>query len=439
MQEIRIPASAGDATSRIQSAIDEAAKTPVAVVLEAGTHICGGLRLISNVELRLEDGAVLQFLPDYDAYAAHPVRVVAEGSDRAMISATDASDIAITGKGRMVCGGKHFATGKDAEMGTLIPAAHRPRLLVLDSCTQVTLSEFSVTDSPMWTLHFVNCEGLSIDNVSVENALDMPNTDGIVIDGCRDVTVRRCDISTADDGVVLKTSCRPDGTVVGACERIEVADCRVRSHSCALKIGTESFGDFRDITFRNCEVIASNRGLGIFSRDGGAVENVRFSDISLDCRETPPGFWGSGEALTINLVDRRPETRPAGRISGVIIENISGSMEGAINLYCERRGGIENIEMRTVALHQRPGAYGTALCYDLRPTPADLAEAPASEGRANAWRKGADGRVIGLVDYPGGMPAVFSHNVKGLSLQHIEIDRPKPLPAGFSPNAVTVD
>ena len=436
MQEIRIPAAGSDATTRIQRAIHTAASTQLVVILEAGTHICGGLELISNVELRLEDGAVLQFLPDYDAYAAHPVRVIAEDSDRAMISAAHARNIAITGKGRIVCGGTHFATGEDAEMGTLTPATHRPRLLVLDSCTNVSLSHFSVIDSPMWTLHFVNCTALSINDVRVENALNMPNTDGIVLDGCRDVTVSRCDISTADDGIVLKTSCRPDGTVVGACERIEVADCRLRSHSCALKIGTESFGDFRDISFRNCEVTTSNRGLGIFSRDGGAVENIRFSDISLDCRETPPGFWGSGEALTINLVDRRPETRPAGKISGVIIENITGSMEGAINLYSERKGDIENIEIRTVALDQRPGVHGTARCYDLRPTPADLAGAPGTEGRANAWRKDADGRVIGLVDYPGGMPAVFACNVEDLRLENIAIERPEPLPPGFNPEAI---
>ncbi len=439
MREIRIPAAGDDATARIQRAIDSAAEAPVSVILETGSHVCRGLRLISDVELRFEDGAELRFLPDYDAYAAHRVRVIAEDSDRAMISAEDASNITITGKGRIVCGGTHFATGRDAEMGTRIPAKHRPRLLVLDSCTDVALSHFSVSDSPMWTLHFVNCAGLSIDDVRVENALDMPNTDGIVIDGCRDVAVRRCDISTADDGVVLKTSCRPDGSVVGTCERVEVADCRVRSNSCALKIGTESFADFRDIIFRNCEVVASNRGLGIFSRDGGAVENVCFRDIRLDCRETPPGFWGSGEALTINLVDRRPQTMPAGRISGVIVENISGAMEGAINLYCERGGGIANIEISNVALDQRQGAYGTALCYDLRPTPADLAEAPETEGRANAWRKGVDGRVIGLVDYPGGMPTVFAHNIEGLRLGTIDIGRPEPLPAGFNPNAVVVD
>ncbi|AJY45716.1 glycoside hydrolase family 28 protein [Martelella endophytica] len=437
MREIRIPAGDGEATSSIQQAID--AGGSVIVVLEPGRHRSGGLRLAPNVELRLEDGAELHFIADYDAYAATRVAVIAEDSDRAMIAAAGASNIAITGNGRIVCDGTAFSTGDDNEMGTRIPAKLRPRLLVLDGCEGVRLSGITVTNSAMWTLHFVDCGNVAIENIRVENDLRMPNTDGVVIDGCRDVTIAGCDIATADDGVVLKTSIRADGSISGACERITVSGCRVQSRSCALKIGTESFAPFRDIVFEHCEIVGSNRGLGIFSRDGGPVENVRFSDIRLECQETPAGFWGSGEALTINLVDRRPETRPAGTVTNVTVENISGSMEGAINLYSEHKGGIADITIRNLALSQRPGQYGTAIAYDLRPTPADLVVEPGSTGRANAWRKGADGRVIGMIDYPGGMPGLFAHNVEGLTLENVAIDRPAPLPPGFNTKTVVID
>jgi len=145
--------------------------------------------------------------------------------------------------------------------------------------------------------------------------------------------------------------------------------------SCALKIGTESFGDFKDILFEDCRVVGSNRGLGIFSRDGGAVNGVRFRRVSVDCRETPDGFWGSGEAVTINVVDRR---------------------------------------------------------RDLRPTPADLAPAPEAAGRANAWVMGADGRIVGLLPYPGGMPGIYAENVADLMMEGVEIRRPDPLPADWN-------
>ena len=56
------------------------------------------------------------------------------------------------------------------------------------------------------------------------------------------MTIANCSISTADDGVVLKTSIRDNGEIAGACERITVKNCDVLSRSCALKVGTESFG-----------------------------------------------------------------------------------------------------------------------------------------------------------------------------------------------------
>ncbi|MEJ2003222.1 MAG: hypothetical protein P8X77_17935 [Maritimibacter sp.] len=115
--------------------------------------------------------------------------------------------------------------------------------------------------------------------------------------------------------------------------------------------------------------------------------------IKLDCHETPDGFWGSGEALTINVIDRRPDSRPAGAVRGVVVSEISGQMQGAINLFAERAGDISDVLVDGLSLKQRPGTLGTAQSYDLRPTAADLEADPDAEGRANAWRRGTDGRT----------------------------------------------
>ncbi len=50
----------------------------------------------------------------------------------------------------------------------------------------------------------------------------------------------------------------------------------------------------------------------------------------------------------------------------------------------------------------------------------------------------ADGKVIGLVSYPGGMPGVFASNVENLLLQEVKISRPNPLPEGFHPEPVVI-
>lgn len=432
---IRLAPSA-DATAAIQAAIDRA---PVRVVLDPGLHVSAGLRLRSDVELHLPEGAELSFRPEYAAYADTQVAVTAEDSDRAMIAARGARRIALTGRGRIRANGvAGFALRDDAAMGVRVPADRRPRLLVLDGCSEVTLSDLAIVDSPMWTLHLVDCAAVRIADLTIDNDRRMPNTDGIVLDACRDVTVERCTIRTADDAVVLKTSARDDGAAPGACARIRVAGCVLESRSCALKIGTESHGPFHDIVFEDCRIEASNRALGIFSRDGGTVEGVRFSRIALDCHETPDGFWGSGEALTITVLDRRPG-RPAGAVRDVLVEDVTGVMQGAVALVSERPGGIAGVRLVRVALRQEPGPLGTGQSYDLRPTPADLDPDPEAAGRRNAWRLGTDGRVIGLVDYPGGMPGLFASGVDALGLDDLRVDRPTPLPPGWNPACEIVE
>ncbi|MCU0906273.1 MAG: glycoside hydrolase family 28 protein [Rhodobacteraceae bacterium] len=422
-----------DATAAIQDAIDRA---PVRVVLEPGRHVSAGIRLRSDVELHLEAGAELWFRPDYDAYADTRVLVTAEDSDRAMITARGAERVALTGRGRITGNGvAGFAVGEDAAMGVRIPAALRPRLLVLDGCRDVTVGDLTITDSAMWTLHFIDCEGVRLSGLHIDNDRRMPNTDGIVIDACRDVTIEGCTIRTADDAVVLKTSARDDGGRPGACARVRVAHCLLESRSCALKIGTESHGPFHDIVFEDCRIENSNRALGIFSRDGGTIERVRFSRIRVDCHETPDGFWGSGEALTITMLDRRPE-RPAGVVRDIVVEDITGVMQGAIALVSERPGGIAGVRLARLTLRQEPGPLGTGQRYDIRPTPADLDPSVEAAGRRNAWRLGADGRVIGLIDYPGGMPGLFASGVAGLDLSGLRFDRPALLPVGWNPALV---
>lgn len=414
-----IPASTSDQTAEIQSALDAmTAAGGGRVVLAAGEHPCGALRLRDGNRLHLEAGAILRLTPDYDSLAQHVVSVIAEGSDRALIVAQRATGISITGEGEIAAPGPAYIAGDDPEVGTWVPARLRPRVLVLEDCSDVEIADVRITGSPMWTMHLVACRNVRVTGVRVENDRRLPNTDGLVIDSCHDVLVEDVEISTADDGVCLKTTHRATG--IGTCSNVTVRNCRVSSQSCALKIGTESFGDITGIVFEDCAVVDSNRALGIFSRDGGRIGDVRFSRITVDCHETPDGFWGSGEALTVTVVTRRPEL-PAGPVSGLIVEDISGIMEGAINLVSLVPGGIGSVQLSRITLTQRPGKLGTARRYDLRPTPADLAPPPTASGRPNAWTKGVDGTVIGLIDYPTGLPGLFTSGVDGLSLDDVVV------------------
>ncbi|SMY07278.1 Polygalacturonase [Flavimaricola marinus] len=436
LRESRISPVKEDMTSQVQSMID-GTSGPRRITFSPGVYRCAGLRLSSDLTLHMEEGAELHFHPDYDAYAHTEVAVVAEDSNRAMLVASGAERIAITGQGKIVCdGSRAFSVGEDTEMGVLIPAKLRPRVLVFDQCRDVRIDGLTVEDSPMWTLHFVDCDGMNLRNLAVFNNRQMPNTDGLVIDGCRDVHVERCEIRTADDGIVLKTSARAEGGTTGPCADITVSDCVIESRSCALKLGTESFSPFRDIAFRDIRIEASNRAMGIFSRDGGPVDNVRFERIEVDCNEAPAGFWGSGEAVTINTLDRRPEDGPAGAIRSVVVRKLRGVMEGAINLVAERKGDISGIVLEDIEIVQRQGPLGTGQSYDLRPTYLDRFPTDAAAGRVNAWRLDEDGKVVGVTPYPGGMPGIMIKCVPDITLDQIAIERPVPLPVGWNSDVI---
>ncbi|WP_184398511.1 glycoside hydrolase family 28 protein [Rhizobium sp. BK650] len=427
-----VEAAGGD----IQAALDTIARAGGGTVfLRPGRHLVGPIRLRDNVTLHIEEDAVLAFDPDYRQYSSNTVSVIAEASNRAYMVAQDANNIAVVGKGTIDGGGDAFHTGFDASIGTFTPMAERPRVLVFEDCANIRLEGIQITDSPMWTIHLVRCRDVVARGFHVSNNRQLPNTDGIVIDSCSDVTLSGVIIRTADDGVCLKTSLSDKG--IGRCERIEVSDSVIESKSCALKIGTESFGDIRQVSFLRCKIEDSNRGLGIFSRDGGKVEHVVFRDIEVDCNETPDGFWGSGEPLTITKLARRPE-RPAGAVLSVLVENISGRCQGAVNLFAEEPGGIGGIVLRGIELQMKEGPLGTARQYDLRPTNADLAPAKGAEGRGNAWVRGEDGNIVGLFAYPEGLPGVFAQNVTGLELESVTIHRPQPLPTGWNPETITV-
>jgi polygalacturonase len=435
--EKTVAAAEGDRTRVLQDAFDDVSgRGGGIVVLEAGVHLCGALRLRSNLELRLAEGAVLRAVGGYESFAANTCATIAEDSDRAFLLANGVENLRITGSGTIDGQGHLWNLGPDGDMGVLVPAPRRPRTLVIESARAVVLDGVKIVDSPMWTLHLVGSHGVRIHGVAVENSLLQPNTDGIVIDSCHDVAIEDCRIRAADDGVVLKTSRRTDGLPPGSCERVTVRRTVVQSLSCALKIGTESFGDFIGIDIADCEVRQSNRALGIFSRDGGEVRDVRFRRIVVDCHETPDGYWGSGEAITVNVVDRRPDERPAGAISEVVIEDVTGRAEGAVTIVGRGVRPISGVRLNRVRLEQRPGRLGTGRFLDLRPTPADLV--PNASGRANAWTRGDDGRVVGLVDYPGGLPGVYVETIEPPELTAVTIDRPHPLPDGWNAEAIVI-
>lgn len=115
-------------------------------------------------------------------------------------------------------------------------------------------------------MHIVNSDIISIHNVSIYGDFNSPNNDGIDIESSNNTMIKNCRIDTGDDAICPKTE---DGPLYN----LTVTNCWIRTKSCAVKLGSGSQYDFRNLHFEHLMIVDSHRGLGIQLRDKGANPN----------------------------------------------------------------------------------------------------------------------------------------------------------------------
>jgi hypothetical protein len=277
-------------TRSIQSAIDQCHKEGGGTVLvPAGNFRTGTILLKSNVSLYLEAGAVIlgsTDLKDYpELYPAFRSYTDVNYVDKSLIYAEKAENISIRGEGTL--------DGQGEDPAFDFPGREnykkRPYMVRMIECRNVRISGIRLVNSPMWVQHYLACEDLVIDGISV-NSLVNHNNDGIDIDCCKRVRISNCDISSGDDAIVLKATAPKD------CEQICISNCVLSSRCNAIKLGTESVGGFKDILVNNC-VIYDTRlaALAIEMVDGGTADRIQINNITAN---------GSRGAIFIRLGNR---------------------------------------------------------------------------------------------------------------------------------------
>ena len=247
------------------------------VIVPPGNHVCGTLYLRSDVELRLSSGARIlgsHNPADYPAAARSGLDV--HYRSRALLVAEDSANIAVTGYG--------LIDGRGSP--EFFPAVHsgdedqRPKLMRVLNCRNVTLRDIDLRNSASWGCQFINSEQIRIDAITMDSRLNS-NNDGLDLDGCRDVWISNCRLTTGDDAICPKSTLR-------ATENVVITNCILSSLTAAFKLGTSSAGGFRNITLTNCVFRDCKLGaIKILCVDGGIVENILVSDVIMDQVEGP--------------------------------------------------------------------------------------------------------------------------------------------------------
>ena len=275
------------------------------VLISAGTWITGPIHLRSNVNLCLENNALVRFSKQFSDYL--PVVFTRwEGVEcynySPLIYARACENIAVTGEGAFDGQGEawwHWKKLQQAAAKTLydaefdgVPvekrvygteeAALRPQFLQSVNCRNVLVEGVTFLNGPMWTMHPVYCENVLIRGVTVRS--EGPNTDGLNPDSCRNVLVEDCAFSTGDDCIAINSGMNEDGWRVGrSCENIVIRNCHMSRGHGAVAIGSGMSGGVRNVYVSDCRFTGGDRGIRLKSMRGrgGFVENVYFEHIQM--------------------------------------------------------------------------------------------------------------------------------------------------------------
>lgn len=320
-------------TKSINDAIDYMNKRGGGVVLvPAGLWITGPLVLRSNVNLHLKVGATILFTSDFSKYP------LVEGNweglpqmrNQSPISATGATNIAITGRGiidgngdawRMVKKDKlsesawkklvasgglvsednriwypseqslkgskmtnpgAIEPGKDKAFYESVKDFLRPNMLVLANCKNILLEGVTIQNSPAWCLHPLMSEDITVRDLTVRNPWYAQNGDGIDVESCKNVQIINSVFDVGDDGLCIKSGRDEAGRKRGMpTENVTITGCTVYASHGGFVIGSEMSGGAKNINVTNCTFIGSDIGLRFKTTRGrgGTVENIFIENI----------------------------------------------------------------------------------------------------------------------------------------------------------------
>lgn len=302
------------------------------VVVPAGTWLTGALTLLSNVDLHLEEGAVLLFSDNLDHYPL--VRTRWEGMDcynySPMIYAYRQENIAVTGKGTIDGGASKanwwsmvwdsdtdwekerrntqrygrplllewMIAGKPVEERRMGHGyGMRPQLVSPFECKNILVEGVTMIRSPFWNLHPVFCENVTVRGVTFNN--EGPNGDGCDPESCNYVLIENCHFNTGDDCIAIKAGRDEDARRHNVpSQNIIVRNCKMNNGHGGVVVGSEIASGYRNLFVENCEMDSPrlDRAIRIKTnaRRGGVIEHIYVRNVKVgQCKEA---------VLKINLI-----------------------------------------------------------------------------------------------------------------------------------------
>ncbi|GAM22132.1 hypothetical protein SAMD00019534_053070 [Acytostelium subglobosum LB1] len=170
---------------------------------------------------------------------------------------------------------------------------NRPRMLSMGSCKSILLENLFFKNSPYWTVWIYDVDGLEIRYSHISNRrndfdghdywnLFAFNTDGFDVTG-KNVWIHDCSVWNQDDCVAVK-----DGSENMLIERVNASGL-------GLTIGSIGGSDVRNITFRDCYMHKTYKGVYAKFRGSGLISDVLYENIVMFEPEQWPIWIGPAQ------------------------------------------------------------------------------------------------------------------------------------------------
>ena len=299
-------------TKAIQKAIDDCGQDDC-VYIPQGEFLSGALRLHSDMEVYLADGAVLLGSASVEDYLPK-INSRFEGLEMQCLSSLinvgeldkntgyTTQNVTIRGKGKIVGGGNILAQNVidyesvilqeyieslgdkigEYERKDTIAGRVRPRLINISNAQNVVICGVGIEKAPSWNVHIIYSDNVVTCGCRFES-FGIRNGDGWDPDSSTNCTIFNCEFNVGDDCVAIKSGKNPEGNIIGKpCKNIKIFDCKAeKGHGVA--IGSELSGGVDGVYVWDCNFEKSLCGLHIKTtgKRGGYVKNVFIDNSKL--------------------------------------------------------------------------------------------------------------------------------------------------------------
>jgi hypothetical protein len=273
-----------------------------------------------------------------------------------------------------------------------------PKPIAFKNSEWITIRGITVKNAPNYNISLMGTDHVEVEGVRLLNGY----ADGIDPDNCHFVRITNSYIDSWDDAICPKASFalgKRRGT-----EHLVVANCILRTSCNHFKFGTESEGDFKNVSVTNCVMLKRETGrlptsgIALEAVDGANIDGVVISNISIEDARAP---------IFIRLGNRARSmgTATPGSLKNVSIQNVTAIGADLPSSITGVAGGrVQDVMIDGLTVTAKGG--GT-------PGTLDVPEVPAKYPESNMF---------------GELPSigVFARHVDGLTLRNIKVHAMQP-------------